>query len=79
MTKNYEFSFHPTLSTISLLFLASENQSPWVQLSCKHKLNIVSYQVTKLCLSCERNHRAALTDTIFLVLHLVKVKMLISI
>lgn len=34
----------------------------------------ILYQVTKLHQLCERNHRAALTDTIFLVLHLVKVE-----
>lgn len=39
----------------------------------------ILYQVTKLGQLCGRNHRAALTDTIFLVLRLVKVGKLISI
>lgn len=39
----------------------------------------ILYQVTKLGQLCGRNHRAALTDTIFLVLRLVKVEKLISI
>lgn len=39
----------------------------------------ILYQVPKLGQLCGRNHRAALTDTIFLVLRLVKVEKLISI